>query len=85
MSAKLENSFKRIDQILWNDGVGSHGDYIEQISWMLFMKYLEDLENRREIDAKLNNYKYTPILRDEHTSGNRSQDGRCIKRYRIKN
>ncbi len=65
MSAKLENSFKRIDQILWNDGVGSHGDYIEQISWMLFMKYLEDLENRREIDAKLNNYKYTPILRDE--------------------
>lgn len=65
MSSKLENSFKRIDQILWNDGVGSHGDYIEQISWMLFLKYLEDLENRRRIDAELNNQKYTPILKPE--------------------
>jgi type I restriction enzyme M protein len=65
MSSKLENSFKRVDQILWNDGVGSHGDYIEQISWMLFLKYLEDLENRRRIDAELNGHKYTPILREE--------------------
>jgi len=65
MSNKLENSFKRIDQILWNDGVGSHGDYIEQISWMLFLKYLEDLENRRKIDAELNGLPYTPILREE--------------------
>ena len=65
MSSKLENSFKRIDKILWNDGVGSHGDYIEQISWMLFLKYLEDLENRRRIDAELNNQKYTPILKPE--------------------
>lgn len=64
--SKLENSFKRIDQILWNDGVGSHGDYIEQISWMLFLKYLEDLENRRKIDSELNNQPYTPILRDEY-------------------
>ena len=65
MSSKLESSFKRIDQILWNDGVGSHGDYIEQISWILFLKYLEDLENRRRIDAELNSQKYTPILKEE--------------------
>lgn len=67
MATNLENSFKRIDQILWNDGVGSHGDYIEQISWMLFLKYLEDLENRRRTDAKLNSTKYTPILREGFT------------------
>lgn len=65
MSSKLESSFKRIDKILYNDGVGSHGDYIEQISWMLFLKYLEDLETRRGIDAELNGEKYTPILREE--------------------
>lgn len=65
MASNLENSFKRIDQILWNDGVGSHSDYIEQISWILFLKYLEDLENRRRIDAELNGQKYTPILKEE--------------------
>lgn len=65
MASNLESSFKRIDKILYNDGVGSHGDYIEQISWMLFLKYLEDLETRRGIDAELNGEKYTPILKEE--------------------
>jgi type I restriction enzyme M protein len=65
MSSNLENSFKRIDNILRNDGVGSHSDYIEQISWMLFLKYLEDLETRRSVDAELNGDKYTPILKEE--------------------
>ena len=65
MASKLEQSFKRIDKILYNDSVGSHGDYIEQISWMLFLKYLEDLETRRGVDAELNGEKYTPILKEE--------------------
>ena len=65
MSSNLENSFKRIDNILRNDGVGSHSDYIEQISWMLFLKYLEDLETRRGVDAELNGEAYTPILKEE--------------------
>ena len=65
MSSNLENSFKRIDNILRNDGVGSHSDYIEQISWMLFLKYLEDLETRRGVDAELNGETYTPILKEE--------------------
>jgi type I restriction enzyme M protein len=65
MSSNLENSFKRIDNILRNDGVGSHSDYIEQISWMLFLKYLGDLETRRGVDAELNGEAYTPILKEE--------------------
>lgn len=66
MTSKLENSFKRIDDELWTDGGANNpGDYITQISWVLFLKYLEDLENRRKTDAELNNKKYTPIIKDE--------------------
>jgi len=66
MASNLENSFKRIDNELWTDGGANNaGDYITQISWVLFLKYLEDLETRRKIDAELDNKKYTPIIKDE--------------------
>ena len=64
--AVLENTFKRIDGELWTDGGANNaGDYITQISWVLFLKYLEDLESRRKTDAELNNKSYSPILREE--------------------
>ena len=40
-----EQAFKNIDDILHKDaGCGSELDYVEQTSWVLFLKYLEDLE-----------------------------------------
>ena len=49
---KYENTFKAIDQILWKEqGCGSELDYLEQKSWMLFLKYLDDLETEREEEA----------------------------------
>jgi type I restriction enzyme M protein len=66
MASNLVNSFKRIDDALWVDGGANNpGDYITQISWMLFLKYLEDLESRRQIDAQLGGGSYTPILKEE--------------------
>ena len=51
---KYENTFKAIDQILWKEqGCGSELDYLEQKSWMLFLKYLDDLETEREDEAEL--------------------------------
>ena len=42
----FEQSFKNIDNELRKDGGSStEMDYIEQTSWILFLKYLEDLEN----------------------------------------
>ena len=41
----FEQAFKNIDDILHKDaGCGSELDYVEQTSWVLFLKYLEDLE-----------------------------------------
>ena len=37
--------YERIDDTLWKDaGCGSELDYVEQSSWILFLKYLDDLE-----------------------------------------
>ena len=37
---QYENTFKAIDQILWKEsGCSSELDYLEQKSWLLFLKY----------------------------------------------
>jgi type I restriction enzyme M protein len=62
----FENTFKNIDDILYKDaGCGSELDYVEQSSWVLFLKYLDDLEVEREIKAKLGNSRYVPLLTTE--------------------
>lgn len=56
----FEQAFKRIDDVLWKDpGCSSELDYTEQTSWILFLKYLEDLEESNAQKAKLKGKKYT--------------------------
>lgn len=59
----FEQTFKNIDDILHKDaGCGSELDYVEQTSWILFLKYLDDLERDKETVAELSGKTYTPIL-----------------------
>lgn len=64
----FEHSFKNIDNELHKDaGCSTEMDYIEQTSWLLFLKYLEDLENNLAMEAELNGKKYTPIIDEKYT------------------
>lgn len=64
----FEQSFKNIDNELHKDaGCSTEMDYIEQTSWLLFLKYLEDLENNRAMGAELNGKQYTPIIDKDYT------------------
>lgn len=66
----FEQTFKNIDDVLHKDaGCGSELDYVEQSSWVLFLKYLDDLEKDRESSATLAGKAYEPILRDEYRWG----------------
>ena len=59
----FEQTFKNIDDILHKDaGCGSELDYVEQTSWVLFLKYLDDLEKDRATSAELTGKAYTPII-----------------------
>jgi len=59
----FEQTFKNIDDKLWKDaGCSSELDYVEQTSWILFLKYLDDLEKDRKDAAELAGKTYTPII-----------------------
>jgi type I restriction enzyme M protein len=59
----FENTFKNVDDILHKDaGCSSELDYVEQSSWVLFLKYLEDLEKSRALAKELAGEKYNPLI-----------------------
>ena len=50
----FEQAFKNIDDVLWKEaGCSTELDYIEQTSWLLFLKYLDDLEAEKVMEADL--------------------------------
>ena len=62
----FEQIFKRIDDILWKDaGCGSELDYVQQTSWILFLKYIDDLEKDKEVSAELSGTPYKRIISQE--------------------
>jgi type I restriction enzyme M protein len=66
----FEQTFKNIDDILHKDaGCGSELDYVEQTSWVLFLKYLDDLEKDKATAAELNRQRPTPTLLHQNFNG----------------
>ena len=62
----FEQTFKNIDDILHKDaGCGSELDYVEQTSWVLFLKYLDDLEKDKATAAELTGKTYSNIIAPE--------------------
>lgn len=60
---KYESTFNAIDKILRNEaGCSNELDYIEQTSWLLFLKYLDDLEAELELNAQLDGKTYKRIV-----------------------
>ena len=63
----FEQTFKNIDDILLKDaGCGSELDYVEQTSWVLFLKYLDDLEKDKATAAELTGKPYIPIISEDY-------------------
>jgi type I restriction enzyme M protein len=77
----FEQAFRNIDDILRKEaGCTTELDYTEQTSWLLFLKYLEGLEQDKATEAALAGKKYAPILaahyRWEDWAAPRGKDGR---------
>lgn len=63
----FEQTFKNIDDILHKDaGCGSELDYVEQTSWILFLKYLDDLEKDKKTAALLSGMAHADIISPEY-------------------
>ena len=63
----FEQTFKNIDDVLWKEaGCATELDYTEQTSWILFLRYLDDLERANEQRAELQGKKYQYIIDAKH-------------------
>lgn len=63
----FQQAFKNIDNMLHTDsGCATELDYVEQTSWILFLKYLDDLEETKNTESKLAGKKYEYILKPEY-------------------
>ena len=63
----FEQTFKNIDDVLWKEaGCTTELDYTEQTSWLLFLKYLDDLEQERALEAELIGKPYEFIIDEAH-------------------
>ena len=59
----FEQAFKNIDDVLWKEaGCTTELDYVEQTSWVLFLKYLDDLEKDKAMEAQLTGKPYRHII-----------------------
>ena len=67
----FEQTFKNIDDILYKDaGADSELDYIGQTSWIMFLRYLDVLEQEKQDEAELKGEEYSFILDEEYRWGN---------------
>ncbi|MDP9177952.1 MAG: type I restriction-modification system subunit M [Gemmatimonadota bacterium] len=77
----FEQAFKNIDDVLRKEaGCTTELDYTEQTSWLLFLKYLDGLEQDKATEAALDGKKYSYILEKPYRWGNwaapKGKDGR---------
>ncbi len=63
----FEQTFKNIDDLLYKDsGSDSELDYIGQTSWVMFLRYLDELEQDKADEAELKGEEYNFILDEEY-------------------
>jgi type I restriction enzyme M protein len=77
----FEQVFKNVDNVLWKEaGCTTELDYTEQASWLLFLKYLDGLEEDKATEAALEGKKYSYILEKPYRWGvwaaPKSKDGK---------
>jgi hypothetical protein len=60
----FEQAFRNIDDVLRKEaGCTTELDYTEQTSWLLFLKYLDDLEQDKSTEAALGGQEIYPHSR----------------------
>jgi type I restriction enzyme M protein len=63
----FEQAFKNIDDVLWKEaGCTTELDYTEQTSWLLFLKYLDRLEQDKAAEATMEGRQYDYILEEPY-------------------
>ena len=69
----MQSQINRITDILRrDDGISGAMHYTEQISWILFLKFLDEYEKTQILEAQLSQTIYIPILDYKYQWNNRA-------------
>ena len=75
----FQQTFKNLDDIMFQEpGCNTELDYVEQSSWMLFLKYLDDQEEQRAVEAQLVGDPYDFLFHERFRWGNWALDDSMI-------
>ena len=53
MNAEIRRKLRRITDILWAGGVTNPVTYIEQLSYLIYLKLLDEEESQRELQIRM--------------------------------
>lgn len=85
----FEQTFKNIEDILFKDaGADSELDYTGQTSWVLFLRYLDELKLKKADEAGLRGQTYEFIIEEDYRWNNwampRDANGKLPKLLELK-
>ena len=62
LDAALKSKINQLWEKFWSSGISNPLTAIEQMSYLIFMKRLEDEDNENELNAKFNNTEFTSLF-----------------------
>ena len=79
MQGELGNKIDSLWEIFWNGGITNPLDVVEQMTYLMFIKDLDDTDNLRAKEAAMLGLSYKSIFADEVEIGDRKVDGNQLK------
>ena len=79
MNGELKNKIDSLWEIFWNGGITNPLDVIEQMTYLMFIKDLDDTDNLRAKEAAMLGLPYKSIFVGEVEIGERKVDGNQLK------
>ena len=79
MTGELGNKIDSLWEIFWNGGITNPLDVVEQMTYLMFIKDLDDTDNLRAKEAAMLGLSYKSIFADEVEIGDRKVDGNQLK------
>ncbi len=79
ITGELKNKIDSLWEIFWTGGLTNPLDVIEQITYLMFIRDLDDSDNLRARESAMLDLPYTSIFSDEVDIGGRLVDGNQLK------
>lgn len=79
MTGELKNKIDGLWEIFWNGGITNPLDVVEQMTYLMFIRDLDDTDNLRAKEAAMLGLPYKSIFAEEVEIGDRKVEGNQLK------